>query len=104
MVTVFLHPGGRDRQVKPEPPPAPPRVVVHLTPDVAEALEKLRAELVGFITDREILLDALKVTRGNLRSLGPAGAIGPYDVWRRIVDDAIESVEPSRSRRLGIHK
>jgi hypothetical protein len=40
------------------------------------------------------LLDALKTTAGNIRSLGPAGAIPtPYEHWLRVVDDAIAKAE-----------
>jgi len=36
------------------------------------------------------LLDVLKLTANNLRSLGPAGAIKQYVVWLKTVEDAIE--------------
>lgn len=43
------------------------------------------------------LLAALKVTAGNIRSLGPAGALGalpePYKVWLAVVDAAIAKAE-----------
>ena len=39
------------------------------------------------------MLEVLKTTRGNIASLGPAGALGPvysnYVEWLKIVDDAI---------------
>jgi len=38
----------------------------------------------------ERLLDVLKLTANNLRSLGPAGAIKQYVVWLKTVEDAIE--------------
>lgn len=42
------------------------------------------------------LLDALKVTAGNIRSLGPAGVLGAeYRVWLRVVEEAIAKSEPS---------
>jgi hypothetical protein len=43
-----------------------------------------------------VMLGALKVTRGNIASLGPAGALGPYEsyvVWLRVVDEAIQKAE-----------
>lgn len=40
-----------------------------------------------------ILLDALILTAGNIRSCGPAGALGPvhrdFEVWLAVVDAAI---------------
>lgn len=36
------------------------------------------------------LVEVLKTTAGNIRSLGPAGAIGrEYEVWLRVVEEAI---------------
>lgn len=41
------------------------------------------------------MLQVLKTTRGNISSLGPAGALGnvyePYTVWLQVVDDVIAS-------------
>lgn len=42
------------------------------------------------------MLDILKTTAGNIRSLGPAGAIEPYlpyRIWLRGVEEAIELAE-----------
>ena len=43
------------------------------------------------------MLGVLKVTAGNIRSLGPAGALdkvwGAYEVWLRVVEDAIRKAE-----------
>lgn len=43
------------------------------------------------------MLEALRVTSGNIRSLGPSGALGPvftpYKIWLRVVDDAIRLAE-----------
>lgn len=43
------------------------------------------------------LLDALRVTASNIRSLGPAGALGrvpmPYTEWLALVDAAIAKAE-----------
>lgn len=37
---------------------------------------------------------ALRVTAGNIRDLGPAGAIPvPYEVWLRIVDEALVAAD-----------
>lgn len=42
---------------------------------------------------RKAMLEALRVTEGNIRSLGPAGALGPvympYRIWLRVVQEAI---------------
>jgi len=39
------------------------------------------------------MLEALRTTEGNIRSLGPAGALGdvymPYRIWLKVVQDAI---------------
>ena len=39
------------------------------------------------------MLEALKTTAGNIRSLGPAGALAsvyePYEKWLALVEDAI---------------
>ena len=41
------------------------------------------------------MLAALELTSGNIRSLGPAGAIPPpYEVWLEVVDAAINSAGP----------
>lgn len=43
------------------------------------------------------LLDVLRVTAGNIRSLGPAGALAnvytPYEVWLAVVEAAIAKAE-----------
>lgn len=42
------------------------------------------------------MLDTLRTTRGNIRSLGPAGALEPYTPyrnWLRAVEDAIQAAE-----------
>ena len=43
------------------------------------------------------MLEALRVTEGNIRSLGPNGALGdvymPYRIWLKVVQDAIETGE-----------
>ena len=41
------------------------------------------------------MLDALKTTAGNIRSLGPAGAIlEPYKIWLSVVEGAIAKATP----------
>ena len=43
-----------------------------------------------------LMLEALKVSAGNIRSLGPAGAIEPftpYRIWLRFVEEAITAYE-----------
>jgi hypothetical protein len=46
------------------------------------------------------LLSALKTTRGNIMSLGPAGALDqvpmPYREWLAVVDEAISKAEGAR--------
>lgn len=38
------------------------------------------------------MLEALQTTAGNIRSLGPAGAIPwEYEIWLKVVDDAIKA-------------
>lgn len=48
------------------------------------------------------MLEVLKVTAGNIRSLGPAGALGtiyaPYTVWLRVVEDAIQLAESAGAK------
>lgn len=40
------------------------------------------------------MLEALRTTAGNIRSLGPAGALGEsYREWLRVVEDAIARAE-----------
>lgn len=42
-------------------------------------------------------LDVLRVSEGNVRSLGPAGQLGevytPYKIWIRVLRDAIAKCE-----------
>lgn len=49
-------------------------------------------------TALEDALEALKVTAGNIRSLGPAGALAPvpYREWLKIVEKGIDSVTGHR--------
>jgi len=54
------------------------------------------------ICDRDAVIaemvEALSVTAGNIRSLGPAGDIGPYAVyqpWLKVVEDAIARAAPN---------
>jgi hypothetical protein len=53
----------------------------------------------GIPNSSQIALDVLRVTRGNLRSLGPAGALNaldassPYVVWLAKVERAIAALE-----------
>lgn len=47
--------------------------------------------------------EALEITAGNIRSLGPAGALDkvpmPYQVWLRVVEDALRnSIEKNGSK------
>jgi hypothetical protein len=43
----------------------------------------------------DVMLQALKTTAGNIRSLGPAGAIPePYKVWLDVVENAIAKATP----------
>jgi hypothetical protein len=43
------------------------------------------------------MLEALKTTRGNIQSLGPAGCLDevwpPYRIWLHVVSQAIEAGE-----------
>lgn len=43
------------------------------------------------------MLGVLRTTETNIRSLGPAGALGevwwPYQIWLRVVQDAIKQAE-----------
>lgn len=45
-------------------------------------------------------LDALTLTRGNIASLGPAGALAecytPYREWLLVVEDAIKTINNER--------
>jgi hypothetical protein len=57
-----------------------------------QAIDERMAELVR---QRTALLAALRVTAGNIRSLGPAGALDAipesYRRWLQVVEDAIAS-------------
>lgn len=51
----------------------------------------------GLIVAAPTMLDALKTTAGNIRSLGPAGALSAvpveYREWLRVIDSAIADAE-----------
>lgn len=56
---------------------------------IAECDTGEHARLIAAAPD---LLEALRITRGNVASLGPAGALepyAPYRVWLAMIDDAI---------------
>jgi len=64
--------------------------VIH-APDGPLGIETADASLIAAAPS---MLDALQVTAGNIRSLGPAGALPePYTVWLRVVEDAIATAE-----------
>ncbi len=50
-----------------------------------------------------LMLAALKTTRGNIQSLGPAGCLDevwpPYRIWLQVVCQAIEAGEHELDRR-----
>lgn len=82
--TWFNYPDGRKLLS------APSRAVIH-APDGPLGIETADASLIAAAPS---MLDALQVTAGNIRSLGPAGALPePYTVWLRVVEDAIATAE-----------
>lgn len=67
--------------------------LAHVNSDVG-GHEESNAALIAAAPE---LLDVLKTTAGNIRSLGPAGALGslpePYTVWLAVVEAAIAKAE-----------
>lgn len=67
----------------------PPDVFAEIILPDTEAAARIDRALVAY----EPMLEILKTTAGNIRSLGPAGALGPvfreYEVWLAEVDAAI---------------
>ncbi len=62
-------------------------------PQVEQERERIEANL-ALIAAAPDLLEALRTTAGNIRSLGPAGALPePYREWLRVVDEAIAKAE-----------
>lgn len=47
------------------------------------------------------MLNILRVTAGNIRSLGPAGALEPFEpyrLWLALIEDAIKQAEVELDR------
>lgn len=54
----------------------------------------LMASRTNLIAAAPELLEALKVTAGNIKSLGPAGHLPePYTIWLKVVEDAIAKAD-----------
>lgn len=59
------------------------------------AVDAMKERLKSARVVRDAMLAALETTRGNIRSLGPAGALPePYLPWLAVVDDAIAKAQP----------
>lgn len=59
-----------------------------------EAGEVLRSLPAAEDSSTGLMLATLKTTAGNIRSLGPAGAVGEsYREWLKVVEDAIAAAE-----------
>lgn len=66
-------------------------LIVEAVNQHATLIEQRRA----LLAQRDELLAALRVTAGNIRSLGPAGALNDaYRPWLAVVEDAIAFAEP----------
>jgi hypothetical protein len=59
----------------------------------ARPLQAIDERMADLVRQRNALLAALRVTAGNIRSLGPAGALDAipdsYRIWLQVVEDAI---------------
>lgn len=64
---------------------------------LAERMRIIGDQIESMKQERLILLEALEITAGNIKSLGPAGALGPgreYEAWLQLVDRAIRRCRP----------
>jgi hypothetical protein len=63
----------------------------------AEQMRTIGDQVERMMMERHILMEALAVTAGNIKSLGPAGALGPgqeYEAWLELVEAAIRRCRP----------
>lgn len=61
---------------------------------LGEGVPEANARLIASAPD---LLEALKTTAGNIRSLRDAGLPGPLEEWARVVDAAISKATEGQS-------
>ena len=63
----------------------------------AEQMRRVGDQVERMMQERHVLLEALHITAGNIKSLGPAGALGPgqeYEAWLELVEAAIRRCRP----------
>jgi len=63
----------------------------------AEQMRRVGDQVERMMQERHILMEALAVTAGNIKSLGPAGVLGPgreYEKWLQLVEEAIGRCRP----------
>ena len=64
---------------------------------MAERMRAIGDQVERMMQERRVLLEALQITAGNIKSLGPAGALGSareYEEWLRLVEEAIWRCRP----------
>lgn len=64
---------------------------------MAERMRAIGDQVERMMQERHVLLEALQITAGNIKSLGPAGALGPtreYEKWLQLVEEAIWRCRP----------
>jgi hypothetical protein len=64
---------------------------------LAQSDRQVRARLARVEKERDAAVEALRITRGNVASLGPAGALAqvhtPYREWLAMIDAVISRCE-----------
>lgn len=72
------------------------RLVTQQRDDLIANAKLINEQFIAIAKQRDELLAALRITRGNVASLGPAGAINPYTPyreWLAMIDSAIAAAE-----------
>lgn len=66
-------------------------------PAQAEQMRRVGDHVERMMQERGVLMEALMTTAANIKSLGPAGALGPtreYEKWLQLVEEAIARCRP----------